>query len=247
MQLTCPIRGILNTEDISKDGLSFTEEYQRIECIKFLLSKGYPIELFEFEKTVMSLGNSGKNRLRADIVIYDDEFKKNILLIVEVKKDSKSKESAIKFQLMPPSMSWKTKFSIYYDGVENCLFKNNNFDKELSLLSLPNYGFDADEEPLKFINLIQIKDIKNILAKINQILHNIGRSKDFRYQELFKVIDSANQKSRSNGADGCFNHDGANVSAQYGDEHEQYEYFYDSHAQSNAKRELYESGCTHWP
>ena len=37
MELTCPIRGILNTNDKSKDGLHFSEEKIRIDCVIFLL------------------------------------------------------------------------------------------------------------------------------------------------------------------------------------------------------------------
>jgi type I restriction enzyme M protein len=41
LTLTCPIRGELNTQKKNKDGLTSTEEYYRIEAIKYLMKKGY--------------------------------------------------------------------------------------------------------------------------------------------------------------------------------------------------------------
>jgi type I restriction enzyme M protein len=67
MKLICPIRGPLNVNERSKDGLSFTEERQRIELVRFLLSKGYTKELFEFEYNIKF--GSSKRYLRADLVI----------------------------------------------------------------------------------------------------------------------------------------------------------------------------------
>lgn len=70
--LVCPIRGVLDATYFSKDGLKITEEARRIECIKFLLSRKYPKDNFQCETAVIKhIGNSGRNALRADIVIYD--------------------------------------------------------------------------------------------------------------------------------------------------------------------------------
>ena len=41
-QLICPVRGLLNTTKMSKDGLTPTEESYRIEAINYLISVGYP-------------------------------------------------------------------------------------------------------------------------------------------------------------------------------------------------------------
>lgn len=45
--LYCPIRGQLKIKAKAKDKLKFTEEKRRIDCIKFLLGKGYPRENFK--------------------------------------------------------------------------------------------------------------------------------------------------------------------------------------------------------
>lgn len=49
MNLFCPIRGELNIEERARDGITFTEEYRRIELVKILLNLGHQKELFDFE------------------------------------------------------------------------------------------------------------------------------------------------------------------------------------------------------
>ena len=46
MQIVCPIRGLLRINKRSKDGLSASEEFYRVEAIKHLIAKGYPRENF---------------------------------------------------------------------------------------------------------------------------------------------------------------------------------------------------------
>ena len=47
--LYCPVREQLKAKARSKDRLSFTEEKRRIDCAKYLLSKGYPESRFRIE------------------------------------------------------------------------------------------------------------------------------------------------------------------------------------------------------
>ena len=99
--LTCPVRGKLNKKE--KGAFSeFSEEYQRIECVRFLLNKGYPKKNFDFEREIIKYGSSGRNSLRADIIVYNvdksnintnEEKIHNIILVAEVKKKSKDKEA----------------------------------------------------------------------------------------------------------------------------------------------------------
>ena len=68
MQLVCPIRGKLKVRKKGKDGLTPTEEFYRVEAIKFLLKKGYPKENFRIEPIVKKFGNSGPEQsLRASL------------------------------------------------------------------------------------------------------------------------------------------------------------------------------------
>lgn len=61
MQLICPIRGKLKVKKKSKDGLSPTEEFFRVEAIKYLLSKGYPKENFRIEPIIDKAANFTSN------------------------------------------------------------------------------------------------------------------------------------------------------------------------------------------
>ena len=106
--LSCPIRGELKALEKAKDELTFTEEYRRIECVKFLLKKEYPKENFDFETNVLKYGNKGRNSLRADIIIYDQpkikisgDKSEHVVLIAEIKRDNESLVSAIEHQLKP--------------------------------------------------------------------------------------------------------------------------------------------------
>jgi hypothetical protein len=62
--LVCPIRGALEADFFAKDGLTISEEARRIECIKYLLKKGYPSNQIKCETTIIKhIGNKGKNEV----------------------------------------------------------------------------------------------------------------------------------------------------------------------------------------
>lgn len=71
LRIVCPIRGQLKVNKRSKDGLTVTEEFYRVEAIKFLLSKGYPKENFWIEPIIKRFGNSGRNSFRSDFAVLD--------------------------------------------------------------------------------------------------------------------------------------------------------------------------------
>ena len=52
LTLKCPVRGKLKTGKKSKDGLTSTEEYYRVQAIKFLIKEGYPVENFKIEPII---------------------------------------------------------------------------------------------------------------------------------------------------------------------------------------------------
>lgn len=118
MKLFCPIRGELNVEEKARDVITFTEEYRRIELVKILLNLGYEKELFDFEVNVWDVGNSGRNHIRADLVIYNNLQDRKIIVIAEVKRDNRDKENAIEQQLKPACIRQTAEYGIYYDGVE---------------------------------------------------------------------------------------------------------------------------------
>ena len=188
LKITCPIRGELNVNEKEKDNITLTEEYQRVMCVKFLLERGYPKDLFDFEKDVMKVGNAGRNSVRADIVIYKDNTKQNIFLIAEIKRDNKDITDAVHYQLKPSCLANNTEYGIYFDGIENIIFKGNDFETKYSLLKLPKYNFNWENDLLIFDKLQKIENITGILDKINQIFHNSGLTKEKRYRELFKIV-----------------------------------------------------------
>ena len=172
--LTCPIRGRLKSKTFAKDGLTFTEEYQRIQCVNFLLSKNYPKQCFKFEDIVWKLGNNARNNLRADIVIVDENDDNKIILLAEIKHENKEKNNAINNQLIPALIKTNARFGIYFDGVENVLFCDfDNYKTEYNLNHLPIFGFDFQQKSLTFADLKPIENITAILERLEQILHNI--------------------------------------------------------------------------
>lgn len=191
MKLICPIRGTLNINDKSKDGLHFTEEKIRIDCINFLIAKGYPKEHIEFEENIWNIGSNGRNHLRADIVVFKNKLKdiEDIDIIVETKRDTKDRDEAIKNQLLPACVKTKCNYGIYFDGVNNTLFtKTTEYQIEHSILKLPSYGFKFDQTPLIYSNLIPIENINALIDIFDQLLHNVGKTKEEKYKELFKII-----------------------------------------------------------
>jgi len=187
-KITCPIRGELNINEKVKDNITWTEEYNRVQCVKFLLAQNYPKELFDFEKDVMKVGNACRNRVRADIIVYKDNTKQDIFLIVEVKRNNKNVNDAVDYQLKPSCLANDTEYGIYFDGIENILFKGNNFDTRYSLLKLPKYNFTWEDKSLSFKDLQKIENVTELLDKINQMFHNSGLTKEKRYKELFKIV-----------------------------------------------------------
>ena len=111
--LHCPVRGKLNASALAKDGLTPTEEARRIDFIKYLLSRRYPKSHIAVETVVLKgLGEKGRNKLRADVIVYDstvsrvklleqNERLNHALLVAEIKRDSSKKKSGISSQLEP--------------------------------------------------------------------------------------------------------------------------------------------------
>ncbi len=206
--LLCPIRGPLNAEYFSKDGLTVTEEARRIECIKFLLSKNYPRENFQCETVVIKhIGNNGRNSLRADIVIYDipiieanalDDTNRNkhVLLVAEIKRESKSKKSGVAFQLEPAMRQSDRTFvlGVYWDDVNRYLYVKQIKDEQIiitrdELGNLPEYGNPYRYKKLKYRDLIKPEDITATLMDIANILRSNQVNDDStRYRETVKLL-----------------------------------------------------------
>ena len=105
--LVCPVRGALGVSTLAKDGLTSTEEARRVDFLHFLVEeRNYPVEHIRVEVvTVKNLGESGRNQLRADVIVYDcpwtaiankdkQEQLGHAILVAEVKRDSSKKKTS---------------------------------------------------------------------------------------------------------------------------------------------------------
>ncbi|WIK99135.1 N-6 DNA methylase (plasmid) [Bacillus bombysepticus] len=210
--LTCPIRGNLNTHMMAKDGLKVSEEKRRIDLIKFLLKRNYPKSHFAVETVlVKKLGESGRNSLRCDLIIYDTpvssladlslkEKLERAILVAEVKRDSTKKNNALSYQLEPamrllPNMNV---MGAYWDDINKLLYVKRLVEKdsethldiiEDSLANLPKYGNRYKETPLTFDNLTTPENLKDILMDIANIMRSHGvNDEQTRYKETVKLL-----------------------------------------------------------
>src|SRR4051812_27631161 len=103
--LHCPIRGGLRVPQRAADRLTFTEEKQRIDAIRYLIQRRYPKENFGIETTLFKIGNSGRNSFRTDFAVYDcayDDLRgqslerrlEHVRLLAEIKRDNSTAEQA---------------------------------------------------------------------------------------------------------------------------------------------------------
>lgn len=206
--LICPIRGQLGAEYFAKDGMTVSEEARRIECIKYLLGRSYPALHFECETIVIKwIGNEGRNSLRADIVVYDipkvqaddlspTERNTHILLVAEIKRESKSKKSALNFQLEPAlrQVDRPSVFGVYWDDINRHLYVKKTIDNQVSITkdelgNIPDFGNQYQYKKLKYADLIKPEDISATLMDIaNTLRSNHINDDSARYRETVKLL-----------------------------------------------------------
>jgi len=134
--LICPIRGETKTKIYDESG-NFTEEYHRINLINAFLKIGFPKESINLNRKI-HIGHKGKNHIIPDLVI--SRKNKKCFVVVEVKKNSNSIESALSHQLNPAIKLLDSKYGIYYDGTENSMFFSNKGKKfdDFNFLEIPD-------------------------------------------------------------------------------------------------------------
>lgn len=209
--LTCPVRGQLNAAALAKDGLTPTEERRRIELIQYLLDREYPADHLAVETIIIRRLGQGRNSLRADAVVYDiprdqarklemDERLRHILLVAEVKRDSKKAKSAIDTQLEPavrqlPNLD---ALGIYWDDVNRLLFhriavkteRGDSIEVEQdTLANLPPFGQPYKYRPLTLDVLTPPSNIVAMLETIANALRSEGvNDEQMRYKETVKLL-----------------------------------------------------------
>ena len=204
--LHCPIRGKLNVKAKAKDALTFSEEKLRIDCIKHLLSLGYPKDRIKTETVVLRFGHKGQNSLRADVVVYDcplayltgmtpEDQRGHIDLIAEIKRDNKSAADAKADQLKPALMFVQkhSVLGIYWDDIEQSLFfkevsKGKTSIHEASLTHLPVFGTAFAVKPIRYGDLAPKHDLVRTFERFDDTLHQAGHDLEERYEFLLQII-----------------------------------------------------------
>lgn len=205
-QLVCPVRGLLNTTKMSKDGLTPTEESYRIEAINYLIGKGYPKENFWIEPILNEFGNDGRNSFRSDFAVLDidvrlltshtpDDILNHALVICEVKRDNRKSEFVKNTQVKPMLNFAKllTTVGLYWDNVEKRVFwieieDNKKEIKEGALSNLPKFGMPVKTAPLTFNTIQPTKSLLNDFAKIDDILYQASFSPEKRYETILQLL-----------------------------------------------------------
>jgi type I restriction enzyme M protein len=204
--LYCPVRGQLAVKAKTKDGLRFTEEKRRIDCIKFLLSKGYPAAQLQTESILLQFGHKGKNSFRTDVVAYDipaieakklgiEERRSHILLLAEVKRDNEDAPLAKETQVKPalgflPNLNT---LGVYWDDVEQKVFyREVKGDKqtivETPITYLPAYGEPVKLTKLRYKDLSSSRNLIGLFHRIEDKLHPHVTDKSLRYPVLLQLL-----------------------------------------------------------
>ena len=219
LQLVCPIRGQLKVYKKSSDGLTPTEEYFRIEAIKYLLSKGYPKENFLIEPIIKRFGNSGRNNFRSDFAVLDvsassissnepDTFLAHALIICEVKRDN-NKYDYVKQTQVKPLLDFAKNlrtFALYWDNVEKRIFWNEFVDgikeeKEGPISFIPKFGYQIETIALTFDTIEPVDSLLEVFDRIANVLHQSAFSPEKRYEIILqlllaKIFDEHSYESR---------------------------------------------------
>ena len=204
--LHCPIRGSLRVSQRAADGLTFTEEKQRIDALRYLIQQGYPKDHFGIETILFKLGNSGRNSFRTDFAIYDQPFADlkrlsveerldHLKLIAEIKRDNTNAAQAKATQvraallLVPDTRT----LGIYWDDVEQrFLYRRIEGRKsvihEASISRLPRWGHRVGSLSLSYKDLRPAKDMVKIFDDIEDAFHVYVVDKVERYTLIQQLL-----------------------------------------------------------
>ena len=206
VRLVCPIRGQLRVNKKSADGFSSTEEYYRIEAIKFLLSKGYPKENFKIESIIKKFGSKGRNSFRSDFAVLDVDIRaissddpdiilEHALIICEVKRDNSAFDYVKKTQVKPLLDFAKNvrTLALYWDNVDKRVFWNEFCDgrreeKEGPVSFVPKFGHQIKTIPLTFDTIEAADSLIEVFDRIANILHQSAFSPERRYEIILQLL-----------------------------------------------------------
>lgn len=206
LTLTCPIRGVLKTGAKSKDGLKPSEEYFRVQAIKYLLKLGYPKGHIKVEATVKRFGNSGRNAMRADLAVLDvpvgtipssdvDKFLEHAIILVEVKREN-SAPDYVKHTQVKPLLDFSKRddcIAVYWDNVDQRVFWQERANgirttKDGPLPILPKHGHAIHVKALTFLDLKPADNLIDVFDRIENILHGASVDLDQRFSVILQLI-----------------------------------------------------------
>ncbi len=202
--LHCPVRGALSVPERASDGLTFTEEKRRIDCIGLLRRKGYPLSHIKVETALWKFGSQGRNSFRTDIAVLDQpvdslandlkELSHHIVLVAEIKRENTNAEAAVQTQVYP-ALNFLPKIDvlgIYWDDVERRLFFREQVGGELAvretaLANLPQWGQAFQQNPLLSTDL-ETTQLRKLFERIENRLHTEVSSKSLRFQIMLQLL-----------------------------------------------------------
>ncbi len=202
--LHCPIRGTLKAPERAADGLTYTEEKRRIDCIRFLLAKGYPATHFKIETTLLRFGHKGRNSFRTDLAILDvpvsnlasevEAIKPHIRLIAEIKRDNTDPANVKQTQVYPALdfLGDISAFGVYWDDVEQklfyCTIKGTKTTKhETAIAVLPKWGESFATRSLRCSDL-RPTNLRVLFQKIEDMLHTQIQDQSRRFEIMLQLI-----------------------------------------------------------
>jgi type I restriction enzyme M protein len=204
--LHCPVRGSLRVNQRAADQLTFSEEKQRIDAVRYLIQRHYPKENFGIETTLFKIGNAGRNSFRTDFAIYDQAFDdlrgwplekrlEHVRVLAEVKRDNTTAEQAkatqvrAALQLVPDIET----LGVYWDDVEQRFFYRRIEGKrsvihDAPISKIPDWGSGVGSTRLTYMDLDPAKDLIRIFDEIEDAFHTYVVDKAERYTLIQQLL-----------------------------------------------------------
>jgi len=218
MFLHCPIRGRLNVPERAADGMTFTEEKRRIDCIRLLLDKGYPATHFKIETCLLRFGHKGRNSFRTDLAVLDapadelptdiDALKPHIRLIAEIKRENAQAKLAKETQVYPALgfLEDIASLAVYWDAVEQRLFYRTldgtkTKTHETAIALLPAWGQAFQSRRLRYEDL-QSMDLRQLFQRVEDTLHTDITDKSRRFEIMLQLLLIKLYDEHANGTSG---------------------------------------------
>lgn len=211
--LVCPVRGPLGASALAKDGLTATEEAHRVDFLHFLIDeRNYQPDHIRVEVvTLKNLGESGRNQLRADVIVYDRPWAKianstkkeqlgHAVLVAEIKRESSKSARGITEQLEPALLLLPRldTLGVYWDDENRILFtksvsKNGRHEEVVvntdSIANLPDYGIAYHSRAISVDTLTKPANLVATLQSLANIMRSHGvNDEQKRYKETVKLL-----------------------------------------------------------